>query len=50
VEISARVLCECEALTTLRHTYQCSFFLDTEDVRSLSLRAIWNFIKGKGIP
>ena len=22
-EISVRVLCECEALTTLRHTYQC---------------------------
>jgi hypothetical protein len=49
-EMSAYVLCECEALATLRHTYLASFFLDLEDVRNLSLEAIWNFIKGIGFP
>ena len=47
---SAHVLCECEALVALRHTYLGSFFLDSEDVRSLSLGAIWNFIKGTALP
>jgi hypothetical protein len=42
-ETSDHVLCECEALVTLRHIYLGSFFLDPEDVRGLSLRAIWNF-------
>jgi hypothetical protein len=37
-ETSADVLCECEALATLTHTYLGSFFLDPEDVRELSLR------------
>jgi len=49
-ETSARVLCECEALATLTHTYLCSFFFDPEDVRSLSLGEIWNFTKGTGLP
>jgi hypothetical protein len=44
-ETSAHVLCECEALATLRHTYPGSFFLDPENVRGLSLRAIWNFFR-----
>jgi hypothetical protein len=44
----AIVLCECEALATHRLTYLGSFFLDPEDVRELSLGAIWNFIKGTG--
>jgi hypothetical protein len=48
-ETSAHVLCECEALATHRHTYLGSFFLDPEDVRELSLGAIWNFIKGTGL-
>jgi hypothetical protein len=30
---SAHVLCECEALATLRHIYLGSFFLDPEDVK-----------------
>jgi len=37
-ETSVHVLCECEALVTSRHTYLGSFFLDPEDVKSLSLR------------
>jgi hypothetical protein len=48
-ETSAHVLCECEALATLRHTYLGSFFLDPKDVRGPSLGAIWNFIKGTGL-
>jgi hypothetical protein len=48
-ETSAHALCECEALATLRHAYMGSFFLDPEDVRGLSLGAIWNFIKGAGL-
>jgi len=47
---SAQVLCEWEALATLRYTYLGSFFLDPEDVRSLGLQAIWNFSTGIGIP
>jgi len=49
-EISARVLCECEALATLRYTYLGYFFLDPEDLRSLSLGALWNFIERAGLP
>jgi hypothetical protein len=48
-ETSAHVLCECEALATLRHIYLGSFFLDPEDIRGLSLRAIWNFFRRTGL-
>jgi hypothetical protein len=48
-ETSAHVLCECEALATLRHIYLGSFFLDPEDVRGLSPRAIWNFLRRTGL-
>jgi hypothetical protein len=48
-ETSAHVLCECEALATLRHIYLGSFFLDPENVRGLSLRAIWNFFRRTGL-
>jgi hypothetical protein len=47
-EISARVMCECEAFAALRHTYLDSFILDPEDVRSLSRGAIWNLLKEQG--
>jgi hypothetical protein len=46
---SAHVLCECEALATHRHTYLGSFFLNPEDVRELSLGAIWTFITRTGL-
>jgi hypothetical protein len=49
-ENSANVLCECEGSSTLRHTYLGSFSLDPEDVGSLSLGGIWNFIKRTGLP
>ena len=48
-ETSTRVLCECEALASLRHVYLGSFFIDPEDVNSLSLGAIRSFSKGLDI-
>jgi hypothetical protein len=48
-ETSVHVLCEYEALASLRHTYLGSFFLDQEDVRVLGVAAIWNFAKGTGL-
>ena len=41
---------ECQALASLRHVYLGSFFLDPEDIKSLSLGGIWNFSKGTGLP
>jgi len=49
-ETLARVLCECEALATLRYTYVAYFFLDPGDLRSLSLGEVWNFIERVGLP
>ena len=48
-ETSAHILCECEALASLRHTHLGSFFLDPEDIRVLGMGAIWNFVKGTGL-
>ena len=36
-ETSAHILCECEALASLRHTHLGSFFLEPEDINSISL-------------
>ena len=49
-ESSVHMLCECEALASLRHAYLGSFFLDPEDIRELGMGggAIWNFAKGQG--
>jgi len=47
-ETSAHVLSECEVLASLRPAHLGSFFLDPEDVRSLSLGAIWNLSKKPG--
>jgi len=47
-ETSANIVCECEALASRRHTYLGSFFLDPEEMKSLSLGAIWNFSKEQG--
>jgi len=48
-ETSVHVLCESEALASLIHKYPGSFFLDPEDIRKLSIGAIWNFAKGTGL-
>jgi len=39
-ETSAHILCDCEALASLRHAYLGSFFLEPEDIKSLGLGAI----------
>ena len=49
-ETSAHILCECEALASLRHVYLGSFFLEPVDIRSIGLGAIWNFSKATGLP
>jgi hypothetical protein len=49
-ETSAHILCECEALASHRHVYLGSFFLEPEDIKSISLGAIWNFSKATGLP
>jgi hypothetical protein len=48
-ETSVHVLCECEALASLRHAYLGSFFLDPKDVRNLNIGANWKFGKGTGL-
>ena len=49
VETSVHILCECEALASLRHTYLGPFFLDPEDIKKLGVGAIWSFGKGTGL-
>ena len=49
-ETSAPVLCECEALASLRHEYLGSFFSEPEDIKSIILEAIWNYSKVTGLP
>jgi hypothetical protein len=36
-ETSVHILFECEALTSLRHAYLGSFFLDPEDITNLNM-------------
>ena len=47
-ETSVHILCECEALVSLRHARLGSFFLDPEDIMNLSIGAIWNLVKEQG--
>jgi hypothetical protein len=49
-ETSAHKLCECEVLAALTRTYMGAFFLDPEDIKSLSVGVNWNFNKGTGLP
>ena len=48
-ETSVHILCECEALASLRYTYLGSFFLDLEDIGELGMGAIWNIAKITGL-
>jgi hypothetical protein len=43
---SVHILCEHEALASLRHAYLGSFLLEPEDIRVLGMGAIWNCAKG----
>jgi hypothetical protein len=45
-ETSVHILCACEALASLRHSYLGSF-LDPEVIRKINIAAIWKFVKGK---
>jgi hypothetical protein len=49
-ETSARILCECEALISLRHAYLGSFFLVPEDIKRLSLGPSGTLAKEQGSP
>jgi len=49
-ETSAHILCEYEALASLRHVRLGSFFLEPEDIKNISRGAIWNFSEATGLP
>jgi len=46
----AHTLCECEALASCRHAHLGSFVLVPEDIKSISVGAIWDFSKATGLP
>jgi hypothetical protein len=43
-ETSAHIICECEPLASFRHVCLGLLFLEPEDIKSIRLKAIWNFI------
>ena len=49
-ETSVHILCECEALTSLRYTYLGSLLLDQDDIKKIVVGAIWHFGKATGHP
>ena len=49
-ETSAHILCECEALASLRHVYLGFLFLEPEDIKSIIQGAILNISKTTGLP
>jgi hypothetical protein len=49
-ETSAHILCEYEALVSLRNVYLGSFSLEPEDIKYISLGATWNVGKITGVP
>jgi hypothetical protein len=49
-ETSAHILCECEALASFRHAYLGSFFLEPEDIKSISLGPSVTLAKVTGLP
>jgi len=46
-ETSVHILCECEALASLRYIYVGSFFLGPDDIKKLGVGAIWRFGNAK---
>jgi len=44
----AHILCECETLASLRHTYLGSFFLNPEDIRVLGWGPSGTLLKEQG--
>jgi hypothetical protein len=47
-ENSVHILCECEALASLRHVYLGFFFLDPEDIRELGMDPSGTLLRGHG--
>ena len=47
-ETSVHILCEREALASLRYIYLGSFFLDPDDIKILGVGAIWRFGNATG--
>jgi len=48
-ETSVHILCECEALASLRYIYLGSFFLDPDNIKKLGVGAIWHFGNTTGL-
>jgi hypothetical protein len=48
-ETSAHILCECEAVASLRHAHLSSF-LEPKDIQSICLGAIWSISNASGLP
>ena len=48
-ETSVHILCECEALASLRYPYLGSFFLDPDNIKKLGVEAIWRFGNATGL-
>jgi ribonuclease HI len=48
-ETSAHILSRCEALASSRHAHLGSFFLEPEDMKCITLVAIWRFGKAAGL-
>jgi hypothetical protein len=49
-ETSAHILCECEALASLRHAYLGSFFMEPRDIMYVSPGAIYGYVRVAGLP
>jgi hypothetical protein len=47
-ETSAHILCECEALASLRHAYLGSFSYEPADIKVISLGPSGNLVKQQG--
>jgi hypothetical protein len=47
-ETSAHILCECEALASLRHVYLGSYFLEPKDIKNRSLGPYVTLVKPLG--
>jgi len=47
-ETSVHVVCACEALASLRHSYLGCFFLDPEDITKLNKEPSGNLLKEQG--
>jgi hypothetical protein len=49
-ETSAHILCECEALASLRHAYLGSIFMEPRDIMHASMGVIYGYLRAAGLP